>query len=137
MAREATILRRYGNNGDVADITVSDSTAIPKGTFLTLADPETGAIATATFDCISGITAIAKEAGDGCTRLGVVTNCDAKVTASGAVVVGMPLQFSGTGLANYVGKATAGTATASGAQIIGYAKETAADGETFIARIRL
>lgn len=136
MASEAIKMRLYGNNGDVMDFTVADGTAIAKGALLKLTDPNTAIISTATLDPIAGIAATDKEASDGSTRLGVYTNGDFKMYASGSITVGDRLvSAADANFPNYV--KTNLTATASGAAVIGYAKETATAGETFIARITL
>jgi hypothetical protein len=136
MANEATKIRLYGNNGDVADFTIADGTAISAGALLKLTDPDTAIISSAANDVCAGIAASSKEASDGSTRLGVYTNGDFKMYASGSITAGqMLVSAADANFPNYV-KALL-TATASGAAIIGYAKETASAGETFVARIRL
>lgn len=134
MANEAVILRRYGNNGDLADFTCANATAITKGAVLILTDPDTAIINSAAAQAVAGIAAMAKEASDGATRISVVTNCDAKVYASGAITAGNPI-VTAVGLPNFFACAGATYHVSSGAITAGWAKETAADGETFIARI--
>jgi hypothetical protein len=58
------------------------------------------------------------------------------MVASGAITVGANVCASTTGSLNYVSDATGVTAV-SGAAIIGYALETASDGETIQVRLKL
>lgn len=126
MANEAT-LRDFQENP--IDFTVADGTGIEKGTLLKLTDPRTAIISTASGDPCAGIAAVEKVASDGSTRLSVYKRGIFDMTASGAITAG-----------NYVGSAadtnypntvmfTAGAAKFSGAAVIGYALETASDGE--------
>lgn len=137
MANEATPMVLDNSTGLIKDFTVADGTAIAKGTICKLTDPNTAIISSAAGDVIAGIAATAKEASDGATTLGLWTRGDFKVYASGAIAVGAPLMSAAdANYPNYV-KTAAGVVTASGAQIIGYAKETAAAGETFMMRLQL
>ena len=134
MANEA--IKRYddssGHGGVIQDFTVADGTGIEKGTVLKLTDPRTAAASDGEGDVCAGIAAREKVASDGRTQLSVYRRGDFDMKASGAIVVGFPVQSAGHD--NYVKKATG---TLSGAAIIGYALETATDNETVQIRLNL
>ena len=138
MAREARIVEGYGanNNGEIRRFTVADGTAISKGALLRLTDARTASAfpagnTAASLAMNAGIAASEKEASDGQTSLGLVTQAIVDVSASGAITVGEPITFI---IGNYVAKANA---SASGAAIAGYALETATDAEIINCRIDL
>lgn len=137
MANEATL--RYANSdgsGNILqDYTVSGAVAITKGAILKMTDPRTAVLADGDGDVCAGIAARDKVANDGRTRLSVYRQGDFDVIASGAITIGHPVQtWASTGAANVVAQATAAL---SGAAVIGYALETAAEGETFQMRLKL
>lgn len=134
MANEA--IKRYSESyaGDVVqDFTVADGTGIEKGALLKLTDPRTAIIASAAGDVCCGIAAREKIASDGRTQLSVHRRGDFDMVASGAITVGHPVMAAGVP-ANTV---KAATSAQSGAAIIGYALETAADAEVFQVRLNL
>ena len=106
----------------------ADGTAIPKGTFLKIADPNTVSIAGTDDDACVGITAEEKIANDGNTQIGVYMRGIFKCTAGNAgVTAGDWVSMdSSTGDDNEV--ATIGAAEV---HAIGMALETATDLETF------
>ncbi|MDD4110483.1 MAG: DUF2190 family protein [Clostridia bacterium] len=140
MANEFTKVELFGENrdGDQVSYTVASSAVIPKGSLLTLSDPFTVSLCAADGAPIAGIAAEEHNGTDFSTKMSVYTNGIFNGVASGAIPVGAPL-MSAAGTAafkNYV--MVAGTLdVASGAQILGYSRETAAAGETFNVRLRL
>ncbi len=130
MAREAIILSRYSIHYNV---TVADGTGIEQGTFLKLADPNTASASTGTNDIFAGFAYNEKIASDGNTKLAVLGGEGdiVKVTASGNVAVGCALKTAAPG--NYVMQIT----ELSDSNIVGYALETATDGETFRMRLSI
>lgn len=124
MAYEAILRDRLA---DPIDFTVADGTGIEKGALLKLTDPRTASASTASKDILAGIAAREKIASDGRTRLSVFTRGIFDMGASGAIPVGSPVMSAGA--VNKVMLAT--TPAASGAAILGYALETAADDEIF------
>lgn len=129
MANEA--IPRYGPY-EYADFTVADGTGIEKGTLLKLTDPRTAIASSAAGDVMAGIAAREKIASDGRTRLAVCRRGDFDLIASGAVLAGHPVMSAGHH--NYVKLLSSGY---SGASIIGYALETASDGEVIQVRVNL
>lgn len=124
MANEATLKLK---TSDAIDFTVADGTGIEKGALLKLTDPRTAIISSAANDMIAGIAAREKIASDGRTQLSVYREGIFDMYASGAITVGKPIVAADTGtFPNYI--AQAGIA-ASGAQVLGYALETATNGE--------
>jgi len=136
MVNEAVLRYSEGYSGAIQDFTVADGTAITKGALLALTDPRTAVLASSAAQPIAGIAARDKIASDGRTRLSVIRKGDFDMVASGAITVGSPVCSSTTGSLNYVMSA-AGVAAASGAAILGYALETASDGETIQVRLNL
>ncbi len=135
MANEA--IKRYSNSaaGDVIiDYTCADGVTIEKGTILSLADPRTVAASAAAAEPCAGIAAREKIASDGRTRIAVHKQGYFDVSASGAILIGAPCMSAG--VANQV-KAAIPLTTVSGACILGYAEETAADGEVYVMRLNL
>jgi hypothetical protein len=55
--------------------------------------------------------------------------------ASGAITAGYPVMYAGDAV--YQNNVKVAPASASGASVIGYARETASDGETINVRIRI
>lgn len=127
MAFEATIVTLLE---PPVNMTVSDSTAITKGTILKGADPNTASASIgAAADLFGGIAYADKIANDGVTQLAVVKRAIAKVKVSGSVSYGDPAVTdtyanhlkSGKGLTAY---------DLSGTRIFGYFLETATTAET-------
>jgi len=139
MANEAVKHILMNSTGDPISYTCAAGTAITKGTLLALTDPMTAsahAAGTNTTTMFAGIAAMDKDnTDDTSTKISAWTNGIFKLYASAAIDVGQPLVLAEA--ANYVKQSSAGSAGASGAQIIGYALETAAAGETFFARIKI
>lgn len=123
MANEAVLLVEKSLP---VNYTIDNATGIEKGTILKLSDPNTAAAADTIGNAVAGIAYGEKIASNGQTMLGVYESGTFKVLASGAIVAGQAVQSAGP--LNYV---MAAAVTSSGAQIMGYAKETAADDETF------
>jgi len=135
MANEAVKSYSESSAGDVVqDYTCADGTGIEKGTLVKLSDPRTVAATTAVTDgeVCAGITAREKIASDGRTQISVHKKGYFEMNASGAIVVGAPVISAG---GNEV--STAAGTNYSGAAIIGYAEETAADNETILVRLDL
>jgi hypothetical protein len=132
MANEAIL--RYGNEMLAQDYTCADGTGIEKGTLLKMTDPRTVIITSAAGDVCAGIAAREKIANDGRIRIAVLREGDFDMVASGAITVGSAVISAGVP-ANQVKAATFGAH--SGAQIIGYALETAADQEVIQVRLML
>lgn len=124
MANEAILRDRLA---DPIDFTVADGTGIEKGALLELADPRTAKAVTGDDVVLAGIAAREKVASDGVTRLAVFTKGIFDMVASGAIAVGRPVSAE-SDTANTVHQAPANL---SGAQILGYALETATNNETF------
>lgn len=127
MANEALLRDRLT---DPIDFTVADGTAITKGAVLKMTDPRTAILTSGLGDAIAGIAARDKVASDGRTRLAVFTKGIFDMTASGSITVGQHVISAGNTSPNFVifsGGAASGAY--SGASIIGYALETASDGE--------
>lgn len=137
MANELTKITLTNSNGNIRTFTCANATGITKGTLLKLTDPNTAIISSAVGDAICGVASEEKEASDGATTIGAWTDGVFKAYASGAITVGSPLMSAAdANYPNYV-KTAAAVSTASGAQIIGYALETASAGETFRMRLQL
>lgn len=137
MANEAVKRYSFSAAGDVIqDYTVADGTGIEKGTLLKLTDARTAIISSAAGDKIAGIAAREKIANDGRTRLAVYVRGDFDMVASGVIAVGDPVKSAAD--ANYPNTVmTAVSGGVSGCAIIGYALETASDGETIQVRVNL
>ena len=132
MANEAIMVY---NLGPAIPMTVSDGTGIEKGSMVSLADLNTAALAADSGVELGGITASEKIASDGKTKLGVYPNGIFKMYASGAIVVGRAISSAAD--ANYPNHVKEAGVTESGAAILGYARETAATTETFLAHVNV
>lgn len=126
MANEAAIRELSDSRIDTIDFIVADGTGIEKGTLLKITDARTAAASDGEGDVLAGIAAREKVANDGRTRLAVHRKGIFDMNASGAISVGQAVMSAGA--VNEVKQA--GGATISGAAILGYALETAADNET-------
>lgn len=109
--------------------TCADGVAIPKGSILKLADPNTVSLAAGDTDVVVGVAAEEKIASDGITSIAVYTRGIFKGFAgAGGVTAGDALiTDSATGAQNEIA-----TADVNSAQILGRAHETAADTESFL-----
>lgn len=131
MVNEAVACNLGPLGGNCKRFTVADGTTILKGTILAMTDPRTAIATSSTGQVIAGIASMDKLASDGSTEISVYTEGDFDLNASGAITVGAPiyaLAYNEVALAPL---------SASGAQIIGYALETATDNETIQCRIRI
>lgn len=126
MLRDTKILtsRRY---------TCATGTGIAKGTFLKLTDPHTASASTGTGDKFIGFAhADVNKSTD--TAFNTETSITAdkggiyELAASGAITVGAYVKTAAPG--NYVMQCTDADMTASIANVVGKALETASDGET-------
>ncbi len=137
MADEATPVELYGENegGAQRRFTCASGVTIVKGTVLKLVDPRTAAASAGTADVFAGIASMDKESGlDASTSISCWENGIFEMKASGAIVIGAPVQTATGGL-NTVMAALTGPAGSSGAQIVGYALETASADEIINIRI--
>ena len=125
MALEATLLVELE---PPVSFTCADATAIPKGTFLKVADLNTVSIAGTNDDPVVGIAAETKIALDGNTQIGVYLRGIFKATcgAAGCTAGNWLSMDSSTGDDNEI--ATIGAAEKNS---VGMALETAVDLETF------
>ena len=116
-----------------SDLIVADGTGIERGALLQLTDPRTASAVTAIRQNLAGIAAVEKVASDGSTRLAVYRSGIFDMVASGALIgVGNPVMAAGDTAAVNANKVIlAAGAALSGATVLGYALETAADGEVF------
>lgn len=134
MAYEATKVELTNNTGFPRRFTCADGVAIAKGALLKMTDPRTAALADGVADPIAGIASMDKEASDGSTSISVYTDGIFEMKASGAITIGAPVVSSST--ANHVSMVS-GIGIASGAAVIGYAMEAAADAEVINVRVRV
>lgn len=137
MADEAVVIELYGTNqeGDQRRFTVTDGTAISKGTLLKFADARLATAAAAEDEYIAGVAAMDKEANDGATSISVWTNGIFDMVASSAITAGQSVASSF--VANQIKRARGTHSIASGAIIMGYALEDGDAGETINVRLRL
>ena len=124
----ATIITLLGNQGDPIEVTVAATTAIPKGTIMTIdSSPQTATAADTAGDYIIGITQVEKTATDKVVKMAVVTHCIADIyakAATGSMVLGKPVKIDG---ANTVAPATTDTLDKS-MEAFGIALETVTAG---------
>ena len=122
-------------DGFKRDVTVASGVKIPKGTVMSLTDPNTGALSSIKGEALSGISSMEKSATDFSVTIANWTDGVFKVVASGAIGAGAPIMSAGH--ENYFMVASAALIMqASGASVAGYSLETVADDETFLARLR-
>ena len=99
MANEVTIITLLGNQGDPVEWTVAAGTAIPKGTIMKVSSsPQTAIAADTDGDLIAGITGVEKTATDGVTKMMLITNCIADITATastGSMTLGQLVKITG------------------------------------------
>lgn len=128
MANEATLIVETELP---INMTCANATGIEKGTLLKLTDPNTAIINSGFNDTVAGIAAAEKIASDGVTKIPVYRGGIFKVTLSGACTVGDSLIL--VKAANKVQNLDIKVKDLmSGANIIGHALETGADGETIL-----
>jgi hypothetical protein len=142
MANELTVVELYGQNGDGCPVsyTCASGTAIAKGTLLTLTDPYTVAANAANKAPIAGVASMDKSGTDFSTKISVWTDGVFNGKASGAILIGEGLASAGgtPAFVNYIMSSGGFAVTAaSGAAILGYARDAAAASETFNVRLKL
>ena len=128
MANEATLIYEIG---PAIPFSVVNGTGIEKGALLQLVDPMTASGSQAAAMAIAGIAASEKIASDGKTKLGLYRSGIFKMTLSGACLAGDGLVADA--VKNMVKKAIA----CSGSDVLGYALETGASGETILVDVRI
>lgn len=126
MALECTLIEEWGIP---TSYTCANGTGIEKGAILTLSDPATVATTTGDTDAVVGIAAAEKIASNGQTKIAVHTTGKFRGYAGAAgVTAGMGIiTDTATGAANELV-----VADVNSEHIVGYALETATDGETFL-----
>lgn len=129
-AQAVRILERYGRQGgDVATFTITKTYSVSQGDIMYLIDPNTvSAAGLGETDKVAvGLAMSDKDGTDDRTTIGVITNCDAELTASGAITLGHAIAAADENrVIQY---------TTSAAGVFGYALETAADDEVIKVRI--
>jgi len=133
MTNEAVKVELTNETGFPRRYTCASGVAISKGTVLALSHPRTAAASIAADDPCAGIAAMDKEANDYSTSITAWTDGIFEMYASGAISAGDPVSTDAAEY-NYIHSALT---YASGARIIGYAMETAADGDVINVRVRL
>jgi len=131
-------------NAEIMTYSCADGTSISKGTLLQFSDPYTVAkaeawatITTTTNGNFAGIAFADKEAGDGSTTIPVLKKGRADIRASGAITIGFPVYAAGNDEVRSltVAQISSGLGTMLfGSMVVGYAEETATDGEVIIVR---
>lgn len=118
-------------------MTVADGTAVEKGTVLVMTDPNTTTKSAVDNEVIGGIAYTEKVANNGNTQIAVLTGPgdELRAYASGTIAIGDPLVTSGDTAATHLNYLSSGIALdagdLSGSRVIGYAKETCTNGQTF------
>ncbi len=139
MANEAIIIELF-DGGRPIRYTVTNATAVPKGTIMKLTDPRSMAACDSSAVPIAGIAAAEKVASDGATSLAVYTDgifglkC---VAGSGSAVLGEFVRF---GTANAVANneiTVSETLDIETGKAIGRALEEGSAGETISVRVKL
>ena len=132
MANEVIIVELLGNAGDPIEYTCLDNTAIAKGTVMELEDLRTVKKVSADNKPLAGIAAHEKVADDGATKIAVLTNCIVKAIAeSTAATVG----HSQVAHDNTNMLADHDTLDDETGDVIGYALESAASGDSYLVRV--
>ena len=132
MAGEVVVTDVLGNGGDVISYNILDGSTCPKGSIMELADGRTIQVCTATNKALAGVLCVEKTASDGVVKAGVYTNIVGKFTVSGGGVT-LGAQVVVSSAANYIKDLD--TLDEESGDIIGYALETATDGETVHVRV--
>jgi len=127
------ITKRYSESaqGDVIQGYNVADVAVEKGILMSLQDGREASKAITQGIAIAGISAREKIALDSTGQVSLYKKGYFDVVASGAIGVGQPL------IAEVDNCVRMASATASGAQVIGYSEETTADNEDFIMRLDL
>jgi hypothetical protein len=123
-------------------MTCSDTTAITKGSVLTLSDPNTVAQCVAAADKVAGIAYVDKIANDGVTKIAVLEGPGDRLIgiASGSITVGDALVTAVGPTNNYLASITGASiaaSTLSASAVIGYALETATVGQLFLYKLNI
>ncbi len=113
--------------------TVADGTGISEGAILKLTDPRTAVLNDGLANPMAGIAAADKQVNDGAITIGVHKKGPFKVFACGAILLGDRV----VGAASPANHVSTAAKHISGAQVLGYAEELVADGETFALRLDL
>ena len=136
MANEVTIVNFLGDGGDVVEYTCADGVGISEGTLLHLRDPRTVVKNQFKGEAFAGIAAADKDANDGATTIGVLTNVIADITLDSgapAISAGKLLVLSGS---NLVTLADTDNAEDQGL-IVGKALEDSTDGSGEIIEVKV
>lgn len=133
MANEAVLVERWSHPSDYI---VADGTAIAKGAILKVTDPMTAALATNGPVAAAGIAAREKVASDGRTRLAVYQDGRFRVYASGSITAGNAVTIApdATTYPNFVAQQLT-LVSGAFAHILGFAEETASNGEQLIIKL--
>lgn len=134
MANEWTKVELYGanNDGNPRRFTIADGTSISQGQLLALTDPRTVTAATGATQQWAGVASEDHLANEGVTSISVWTDGIFDATASDAIAI------AGEGIKGAEDNTVHNQkVVASGANVIGYALETAADEEVINVRLRL
>lgn len=118
--------------------TVADGTQISRGILLKLTDPFT-AVAVGAEEAVmcAGVASHDKAADDASTSIAAWTQGRMIGIASGAIEIGNALTPGGANTVMVPALNASGAFIASGAGIVGYSLETAANGDTFVWRLDL
>ena len=137
MANEWTVVERFGANNDGQQVrfTIADGASVSKGTLMELTDPFTATAGGATGipTPYAGVAAEEHIANKGITSISLWTQGVFNVKASGAIVIGSFV----SGAENNNVTASSGLIVASGANVIGWAREAPGDGDNFNVRLNL
>lgn len=133
MAKEAEISELLGNGGDPISYTVSSATTIPKGSVMEMEDLRTMKMVSAADKPLAGIAAAEKSSSDATTSLSVYTNGVFKMYAgTTGCTVGHQVvsEAGGNTVKNF------DTLDNETGDVLGYAMETATNGETLLIRVK-
>ena len=137
MANEWTAVDLYGanNDGGKRRFTIADGLSVSKGQLLILSDPRTVTAVTmsAVPQMYAGVASEEHKANLGVTSIAVWTDGIFEAVASGAINAGSYI----TGADQNKVIASGGLIVSSGANLIGYSFELAADAETINVRLDL
>jgi len=132
MANEWVKVELYGanNDGNPRRYTIADGASVSKGQLLSLVDARTASFALATGSMFAGVAAEDHLPSVGVTSISCWTDGIFEAVASDAITIGAAI--SGNNLNQVIADAAS-----TGAAIIGYALEAAADAEVVNVRLRL
>lgn len=132
MVNEIKKVELTDSTGFPRSFTCADNVDIVKGTLLKLSDPRTVSASDGVNDALAGIASMDKDSDDTSTRITVWTDGVFDAKASGSITAGKPVVSAGVD--NLIQE---GDASDMGSEILGYALETAENGETINVRVRL